>query len=87
MVELTSDADPIRGFGQGLANKIARKVSETDRQTQLGSGQGAVAIAWTQPQHVVESTRVLNNHETYFVLFCKDRYTDTQTGAPVEVPP
>ena len=44
-------------------------------------------VLLTQTQHVVESTGVLNNHETYLYFFCKDRYTDTQTGTPVEVPP
>ena len=38
----------------------------------------------TQTQHVVESTGVLNNHETFFFFFF---FLNWQTGSPVEVPP
>ena len=40
----------------------------------------------TQIWHVVESTRVLNNHETYFYFFVKQT-EHRHTGSPVEVPP
>ena len=40
----------------------------------------------TQTQHVVGSTGVLNNHETYFWFFWLEQ-TDRHTGVPVEVPP
>ena len=43
----------------------------------------------TQTQHVVESTGVFNNHQTCFLIFFPSKHgqTDSQTGAPVEVPP
>ena len=42
----------------------------------------------TETQHIVESTGVLNNHQTYFLIFSsKHGQTDRQTGAPDEVPP
>ena len=40
----------------------------------------------TQTQHVVESTGVFNNHQTYFWIFSSSN-TDRQTAPPVEVPP